>query len=237
MESAGVLDKIISVDDNNVHAKLTNDDDICINIIPRMKRIAIIELIHRFDECAKKVGLQYWLIAGSLLGAIRHNGPIPWDDDLDIIVRNINIDMTKKLIEIFSKKYSTTYKCFSYRWGKISGWKIRHISLLFDLDIFIARKTVINKVVHYYTDLLSFPEDCWSINELYKNNTICTYNFGGKLLPSIVSPEQYLHKKYPGWDTTVNIYNHSNYTTIRPRFKYTESFMRDLNLALEITGI
>ena len=36
------------------------------------------------DKVCKELGVKYFLIWGTLLGAIRHNGYIPWDDDLDI---------------------------------------------------------------------------------------------------------------------------------------------------------
>ena len=43
--------------------------------------LGILKIIHQF--CVEK-GIQYYLAYGSLLGAIRHNGFIPWDDDIDI---------------------------------------------------------------------------------------------------------------------------------------------------------
>lgn len=43
-----------------------------------------LDLLQKFDVECRKYGLRYWLSAGSLLGAIRHGGFIPWDDDLDV---------------------------------------------------------------------------------------------------------------------------------------------------------
>lgn len=43
-----------------------------------------IDLLLQLDRVCRKYDLQYYLMFGSLLGAIRHNGFIPWDDDLDV---------------------------------------------------------------------------------------------------------------------------------------------------------
>lgn len=47
----------------------------------REKTFKILLLV---DKLSKKYGFSYWLEFGSLLGAIRHQGFIPWDDDIDI---------------------------------------------------------------------------------------------------------------------------------------------------------
>ncbi len=43
-----------------------------------------LEILDVIDLICRKNGLRYSLYAGSLLGAVRHQGYIPWDDDLDI---------------------------------------------------------------------------------------------------------------------------------------------------------
>lgn len=42
------------------------------------------EMLTVFDKVCKELNTPYFLINGSLLGAIRHDGFIPWDDDLDV---------------------------------------------------------------------------------------------------------------------------------------------------------
>ena len=45
-----------------------------------------LEVLSRFDEICTKNGFKYWLTYGTLIGAIRHNGFIPWDDDIDVMM-------------------------------------------------------------------------------------------------------------------------------------------------------
>ena len=46
----------------------------------------ILELAVYFDAFCREHGIRYYLMGGSALGAIRHGGFIPWDDDLDVFM-------------------------------------------------------------------------------------------------------------------------------------------------------
>lgn len=52
----------------------------------QMKRIWAMELdmVKRFVEVCEEYHLMYWMMGGTLLGAVRHNGFIPWDNDIDL---------------------------------------------------------------------------------------------------------------------------------------------------------
>lgn len=46
----------------------------------------LLEMLHQFDDVCKSHNIHYQLFAGTALGAVRHHGFIPWDDDVDVIL-------------------------------------------------------------------------------------------------------------------------------------------------------
>lgn len=58
----------------------------------------LLQLAKDVDKIMRKNGIVYSLCGGTLLGAIRHDGIIPWDDDLDIMMDRENY---KKLVKLF----------------------------------------------------------------------------------------------------------------------------------------
>ena len=50
----------------------------------RKAQLIMLEMLVEFDTICQKHNLKYWLDSGTLLGAVRHQGFIPWDDDIDL---------------------------------------------------------------------------------------------------------------------------------------------------------
>ena len=50
----------------------------------RRQQLVMLEMVKELDRICRKHNIPYFLYGGTLLGAIRHNGFIPWDDDLDV---------------------------------------------------------------------------------------------------------------------------------------------------------
>ena len=41
-------------------------------------------MLKEFDQICRKHNLNYWCIGGTLIGAVRHKGWVPWDADIDV---------------------------------------------------------------------------------------------------------------------------------------------------------
>ena len=58
----------------------------------RRLQMTQLEILQAIDSLCEKENIKYSLYAGTLLGAVRHQGFIPWDDDLDICMERLEYD-------------------------------------------------------------------------------------------------------------------------------------------------
>lgn len=52
----------------------------------RTIQLCLLDILIEFDRVCRKNGISYWIDSGTLIGAARHGGFIPWDDDLDVCI-------------------------------------------------------------------------------------------------------------------------------------------------------
>ena len=65
-----------------------------------------IEILDVVDTFCRENNINYWLDSGTLLGAIRHGGYIPWDDDIDMVMFRDDYD---KLVKVADKEFTYPY--------------------------------------------------------------------------------------------------------------------------------
>jgi lipopolysaccharide cholinephosphotransferase len=65
----------------------------------RKAQLLMLEILIEVSKICDKNNIAYWISFGTLLGAVRHKGFIPWDDDLDIEVKSKDFKKLLKCLE------------------------------------------------------------------------------------------------------------------------------------------
>ena len=96
----------------------------------RRQQIRMLEILLEVDRICKKHDIPYWLSSGTLIGAMRHDGFIPWDDDLDIeMIRKDYLRLMevlpKELPEWLALQNSDTDPNYFYFYAKVRDRRSR----------------------------------------------------------------------------------------------------------------
>lgn len=111
-----------------------------------------LEMLLELDKICKHNNLEYCLAYGSVLGAVRHRGFIPWDTDIDIMVK---IENYKMFCDIINNNLTTKYQIKSY-------WQNK------DYESLLSRLTIANKN-HKQIHIDIFPLVGASNNKFMRN--------------------------------------------------------------------
>lgn len=84
----------------------------------------MLDILNVLDAICRKHNIPYWLSGGSMLGAVRHGGFIPWDDDLDIEMLHSDFERLMKILpnelpENMALQWYTTDENYFFQFAKV----------------------------------------------------------------------------------------------------------------------
>ena len=82
----------------------------------------LLNMMKAFDDFCRANNISYFMLGGTELGAVRHHGFIPWDDDMDI---GIPQDDYKKFLNLAANGIGSVYMVRNYENDKTCPYKIR----------------------------------------------------------------------------------------------------------------
>ncbi len=172
-----------------------------------------LKLLHTVTSELEKSGVNYWLEGGTLLGVIRENRLLPWDNDMDISM--YITDRWKLLriaIKLFFKGYRISTRFYNrnmepFKKGELRMIKVRNYEKFLKkgevmLDIFLKRK-VDNE--YFWTVGIKSPVLKSSPAKYYDELSKIKFDRKDYLIPK--DYEDYLTYRYGDWKIPVKVWN------------------------------
>lgn len=168
----------------------------------------IYQLMKDVDDVFVFLGIEYWVDGGTLLGCVRHEGLIKWDDDLDICIEKKHKPNLKKAFSILESLdydvkmvsptiYNIAHNKFKDR-HNINPWSCPCI----DIQVMDENKGKIFELYYRMTHphIFFLRQDLFPLKKL---------PFGPLNLPCAHAPHRYLEALYgPNYLTTAHVWNH-----------------------------
>ena len=129
--------------------------------IDKIKEIEL-QILDYIDSVCKENKLRYFLAWGTLLGAVRHEGFIPWDDDIDIIMPREDYE---RLLSIINKS-GNKYKALSYKYEQEYYYPFAKV--IDSATLVIENGTVKTAKMGIWVDI--FPIDALPDDETQRRN-------------------------------------------------------------------
>ena len=90
----------------------------------RRSQLRMLEMLQFIDRVCREHGIDYWLDSGTLLGAARHQGFIPWDDDTDICMTYEGMLRFKEIMLTHHLSDEFVLQCQETDENIVSSWVI-----------------------------------------------------------------------------------------------------------------
>ena len=149
-------------------------------------------------EICKKYDLKIWAISGTMLGAVRHKGFIPWDDDIDFMMFREDYD---KLVKIAPRELSKPYsfQCAYTEEGYYRG----HAQVRYDnTTMILPSEGVLGFTFHQGIFIDIFVADGLPEDKVEKDNLINTRN----IILNYLWCRKYWRKKYLSLSNLIQFY-------------------------------
>ena len=188
--------------------KYPKQSEFDIRLSNQNNQMQVCEMMETLANLLDKYSIDYWIIGGTCLGAIRHKGMIPWDDDIDIAIMKDQENVLKS--EVFRRELDNmgfrlpSYSMFGYKLAPknsppidsppIDAMKAFNPKYYPFIDIFIMKKGPDRRILFDR----KFAQVIWSKEWFYEYEVFPTekIDFGSFKFRAPRSPHAYLARTF-----------------------------------------
>ena len=176
----------------------------------REVQLGELEILKKLDKICREQGLKYFLSFGTLIGAVRHQGFIPWDDDVDVMMPRLDYE---KLLRYVAENQDAIAPLKLMNWRTDRKY-IYPISRLCDTRYYVEYEGTVDYGLGLFVDIYPFdgcgdtPEEVRAIADENRLLTQLTFQAGMK---------KFQKSGQSGWRTPVKFLGYCYAKLMGPR--------------------